>query len=207
MKLLLFSDLHCNNIAARFLLHCAENVDIVVGAGDFCSAHRGLHPILAILKNISQPMIFVPGNNETDNALRQECEGIENIHVLHGNACTIHGIEFFGVGGGIPITPFGNWSFDFSENEAQKLFSTCPENSIIISHSPPKGIVDVSSSGKSLGSTTVRKIIEEKSPRLVVCGHIHGSEGQVGKLNSSYVINAGPGGIIWDLDNNTVIEN
>ncbi|WP_372368543.1 metallophosphoesterase [Candidatus Uabimicrobium sp. HlEnr_7] len=205
MKLLLFSDLHSNNIAARSLVDMAGNVDIVIGAGDFCNAHRGLNNILNTLKNISVPMIFVPGNNETNNALRQECKGFENVYVLHGNGCEVQNVEFFGVGGGIPMTPFGPWSFDFDEIQAQELFRQCPRNAVIISHSPPKGIVDVSSRGKSLGSSTVRSVIEEKNPQLLVCGHIHGSEGQIEQFENSYIINAGPHGIFWDLGSNCVV--
>lgn len=206
MKLLLFSDLHCNNMAANFLLHCVQEADIVVGAGDFCSAHRGLHRIFTVLKNISKPFIVVPGNNETDNALRQELEGQPNIFVLHGEGCQIQDIAFFGIGGGIPTTPFGKWSFDFTEHEAFKLLKDCPQQCVLISHSPPYGVVDVSSSGKHLGSKTIREQIEKKQPRLVVCGHIHGSQGKIGKIKESYVINAGPRGIIWDLEKNAIVE-
>ena len=41
-----------------------------------------------------------------------------------------------------------------------------------------------------------------KLVQLVVCGHIHGSAGQIKKLGETTVINAGPHGIFWDLKKN-----
>ena len=76
----------------------------------------------------------------------------------------------------------------------------CPSGCILISHSPPKGVVDRSSDGRSLGSLAVRETIERKQPALVVCGHIHGSAGQAHRLQETTVINAGPGGIIHELN-------
>jgi Icc-related predicted phosphoesterase len=39
-----------------------------------------------------------------------------------------------------------------------------------------------------------------KKPKLVVCGHIHGSAGQIEKFGETTIINAGPAGIVWDLE-------
>ena len=52
----------------------------------------------------------------------------------------------------------------------------------------------------SLGSVAVRSAIERLAPRLVVCGHIHGSAGQWERLGDTPIVNAGPGGLLWDLD-------
>ena len=41
---------------------------------------------------------------------------------------------------------------------------------------------------------------------LVVCGHIHGSAGQIDRLGVTIVINAGPDGIIWDLKKETNLK-
>ncbi|MCA9925880.1 MAG: hypothetical protein KC421_26085, partial [Anaerolineales bacterium] len=73
------------------------------------------------------------------------------------------------------------------------------EGAILVSHSPPQGAVDRGSSGRSLGSVAVRETVLTKKPALVVCGHIHQSAGQSTTLGESVVINAGPGGILWDL--------
>ena len=199
MKLLLFSDLHCDIVAAQRLVAQAHQVDVVVGAGDFANVRRGLDQAMAALRAISQPLALVPGNSESDEELSWACQGWPNAHVLHGSGTTIAGVDFYGLGGGIPVTPFGAWSFDFTEAEAEQLLTACPSSGVLVSHSPPYGILDRSSRGEHLGSVSIRRAIEQRRLQLVVCGHIHASAGQAAMLGQTPVINAGPQGIIWEL--------
>jgi Icc-related predicted phosphoesterase len=74
---------------------------------------------------------------------------------------------------------------------------------VLISHSPPKGTLDISSDGRRLGSTALRDTLIAKNPLLVICGHIHASAGQIDRFGETTVINAGPQGIIWDLESNS----
>ncbi len=199
MKLLLFSDIHNDFISASNLVELSLKVDAVVGAGDYCIARRGLDDIIAALSVIKKPTVLVAGNAESHEELAQACRSWPSAHVLHGSQTTLDDVTFYGIGGGIPITPFGAWSWDFSEDEAKKLLQDLQSGGVLISHSPPKGVLDMSSDGRSLGSKAVRKIIGIKKPKLVVCGHIHGSAGQIAQLGPTNVINAGPNGIMWEL--------
>lgn len=198
-RLLLFSDVHNDHDACRRLVHRASEADVVVGAGDFCVARRGLDDSISVLSAIDVPTVLVPGNSESADELRTACRGWAAARVLHGERCTIDGIPFFGIGGGIPITPFGAWSYDISEAEAEKILAGCPEEAVLVSHSPPQDVVDRDSRGRHLGSSAVRHAIEETTPRLVVCGHIHGSWGEQDVIGTTPVINAGPEGIIWEM--------
>lgn len=195
MKLLLFSDLHCDAQAASQLVARSRDFDVVVCAGDLANCRRRLNVCLDILRQISRPTLYVPGNNESFDELSRACAGWTSAHVLHGSGISIDGVNFFGLGGGIPTTPFGDWSFDFTEQEATHLLADCPTGGVLISHSPPKGAVDVASNGQSLGSTAIRAAIEKRQPHLVVCGHIHASAGQTATIGSTTIINAGPGGM------------
>jgi len=199
MKLLVFSDLHSDFRTAAKLVQLSGDADVVVGAGDFCNVRRGLEDIIQALSAIKKPTVLVPGNSESDRELVNACRLWTDAHALHGRQVAIDGVSFFGLGGGIPVTPFGAWSYDFTEAEAEDLLQDCPAGGVLVSHSPPKGILDVSSDGRSLGSQAVRETIIQKEPKLVVCGHIHGSAGQVAELGQTTVINAGPHGIFWDL--------
>jgi Icc-related predicted phosphoesterase len=199
-RLLLFSDVHGDRSACRQIVDRAPDVDVVIGAGDFCNMRRGLQPIIDLLSDIETPTVLVPGNAESDDELRDACADWPAAHVLHGDSVGIDGVPFFGIGGGIPITPFGAWSWDFSEDEAEGLLADCPTGAVLVSHSPPKNAVDQDSQGQHLGSTAVRRAIEKKRPPLVVCGHIHGSWGQSAEMGPTTVVNAGPDGVAWTLD-------
>lgn len=199
MKLLLFSDLHCDDDAAQRLVERGRSVDVLVGAGDFGNVRRGIDICIDILRTIEKPAVLVAGNNESTEELLEACRNWPLAHVLHGSAVNIAGTLFFGIGGGIPITPFGSWSYDFTEEQATALLAPCPNGCVLVSHSPPQGVVDVSSSGRNLGSSAVREIVLQRHPSLVVCGHIHASSGEEASLGNSPVVNAGPGGIEWTL--------
>jgi Icc-related predicted phosphoesterase len=200
MKLLLFSDLHADVAAARRLVERARHADVVVGAGDFGNVRRELHRCLDVLQVTEHPCVFVAGNNESTDELTEACRNWPKAHVLHGSGTCIGGVEFFGIGGGIPVTPFGAWSYDFTDEAAAVLLSDCPAGCVLVSHSPPKGAVDVSSRGQSLGSVAVREAVLRVRPMLVVCGHIHASAGQRAAIGKTQVVNAGPDGVEWDLD-------
>ena len=199
MKLLLFSDVHTDAAAADRLIAMASRVDMVIGAGDYALARQGLAPWCDRIRNIGRPLILVPGNAETDQELAEVWAGHSNVHVLHGSGCRVEGLEFFGLGGAVPVTPFGAWSFDLSEERAAEKLAACPAGAILITHSPPRGVLDAGSRGVSLGSVAVRQTIERCQPPLAVCGHIHACGGKTQWLGKTRVVNAGPRGWIQEL--------
>src|SRR4030095_8329031 len=96
-----------------------------------------------------------------------------------GCSTLIEGMPCYSLGAGTAITPW-DWSFALSEEEAEAKLSACPENAVLLSHSPPKGHVD-----KGLGSEAVLRAAENKHARLVLCGHIHelwGEQSQIGDI-------------------------
>ena len=197
MKLLAFSDLHRDQRRARRLVERSADADVVIAAGDFASIHRGLDDTVAVLRAIERPTILVPGNNEAEDALRAACAGWEAATVLHGEGVDIDGVAFFGLGGGIPVTPWG-WSFDLTEEEAEAKLAGCPDGAVLVVHSPPQGHVD-GTGGRHLGSEAIRRAIEDKHPPLAVCGHIHECWGQEATVGGTRVVNLGPDGVLLDV--------
>lgn len=197
MKLLAFSDLHRDLEQAKLLVEMAGNVDVVIGAGDFASVHEGLQESLDALKEIEAPIVLVPGNNETDTALRSACEGFTNVTVLHGDGAEIDGIPFFGLGGGIPTTPW-DWSFDLTEDEAESKLSDCPQGCVLVTHSPPQGHVD-GMAENHFGSAAILAAVEVKQPMVTLCGHIHECWGQQSSVNSTEIYNLGPSGKVLEV--------
>src|SRR5437867_7098019 len=109
MRILAFSDIHRDDRQAARLAERAREVDAVVAAGDFASVHIGLEKLIDMLVVIETPTVLVPGNNETEEALREACQGWKAATVLHGEGTTIDGVDFYGLGGGVPPTPW-DWS-------------------------------------------------------------------------------------------------
>ena len=202
-SLLLFSDIHRDQDACAALVRRAADVDLLVGAGDLCTMRRGLDDVISTLSAIDTPTVLVPGNAESADELRAACASWSAATVLHGDTCQVEGFDVAGIGGGIPVTPFGDWSYDLTEAEAASLLAgvTLPGSpgGVLVSHSPPKGLVDRDSSGRSLGSEAVRDAINTLQPALVVCGHIHASWEQQETVGATQVINAGPDGIRYEL--------
>lgn len=199
MKLLLFSDVHCSQPAVQRLLELSKQVDLLVGAGDFGTMRRGTAETLKPFQDLDKPLVLVCGNGESDEELR-EATPWEHAHVLHGTGVDLLGQTFFGLGGGIPVTPFGSWSFDLDEDQAANALDACPSEAVLVVHSPPLGTVDISRQGSHFGSQSIRDAILRTRPRLTVCGHIHDSAGRFEMLGDSPVVNAGPDGMLWDLD-------
>jgi Icc-related predicted phosphoesterase len=198
VKLLAFSDLHRDLDQAGRLVERSSDADVVIAAGDFASVHKGLEETIAALSAITAPTVLVPGNNETEDALRSACEGWDAAVVLHGQGTEIDGTQFFGLGAGVPVTPW-DWSFDLDEEQAGERLAGCPEGAVLVVHSPPKGHCDQSSSGDHLGSEAILDAIEAKRPQVAVCGHIHESWGAESEVGSTRVINLGPSGTAIEL--------
>ena len=191
MRVLAFSDLHLSRRHARALVEASGEADLVIGAGDFCHVREGLDEAMSLLEGVTVPMVVVPGNSETAEELR--AAALPGTTVLHGEGVKVVGLQLFGLGGGIPVTPFGDWSFDLTEDEAAEMLDRCTGADLLITHSPPKGIADVTSRGVSVGSTAIRDAIARLQPALAVCGHVHDCWGQEGRIGDSLVVNLGPG--------------
>lgn len=198
MRLLAFSDLHRDIDGARSLVERSGDYDVVIAAGDFANVHVGLEQTIEALAAIETPTILIPGNNETEDALRAAAAGWDAATVLHGESLEIGGVTFFGLGAGIPTTPW-DWSFDLTEKEAGERLSSCPEEAVLAVHSPPHGHCDRSSSGEHLGSHAILDAIALKHPPLAVCGHIHEAWEERSKVGPTEIANLGPRGADFEL--------
>ncbi|MFU1478964.1 metallophosphoesterase family protein [Roseovarius sp. C7] len=190
MKILAFSDLHAAPSRAQALVDAAQEADLVLGAGDFCNHRGGLAEALALLDGITAPRVFVPGNHESAQELAAVAK--PGVTVLHGAGCEVGGLRIFGLGYGVPVTPFGDWSCDMTEEMAETKLAACAEADILLLHSPPKGLGDVTGQGQSVGSVAIRDAITRLQPRLALCGHIHDSWGIRGRIGETELVNLGP---------------
>ncbi len=198
MRILAFSDLHRDLDQGAELVAMAADADVVIGAGDFASIHEGLEDTIGSLSAITAPTVLVPGNNETADALRAATRDWEAATVLHGEGTAIDGVEFFGLGAGVPTTPW-EWSFDLSDTEAAAMIAAAPEGAVMVLHSPPQGHCDSGGDGTHFGSPALLAAVEEKRPRLVVFGHIHEAWGCESRVGDTPLRNLGPSGTWIEL--------
>lgn len=192
MKIFAFSDLHHSRARAEALVKASALADLVIGAGDYCNTRQNLAGAMALLKDIKRPFVAVPGNAESIEELREAAH--TDMYILHGETLEINGLRIGGIGYGVPVTPFGDWSCDLNENKAAELLAPMSGLDILITHSPPHGVADVTSQGQSVGSIAIKEAIARISPKLVLCGHIHDSWGVEGTIGATRVVNLGPKG-------------
>lgn len=170
MKILLLADLHGEEAILDRLRATHGRYGLIVIAGDL-----GSPGYIENLVSISENILWIPGNNEPKGA----CEKT-GAHCLHKKSLELEGgLHLVGFGFSAP-TPFGTPG-ELSEEEIYAEMEGLPidENTILVTHSPPYGIMDEVSPGVHAGSRSILRIMEEKKPRILACGHIHHLEGKV----------------------------
>ncbi len=172
MKILCFSDTH----------RCVEkldipDVDVVICAGDFCNS-GSLEDVANFnrwfSKLVCKHKIVVAGNHdvcfETNPSLARALLD-EDIIYLQDQETIIKGVKFYGTPWQLP---FMNWAFNVSEEDLYRKFSFIPDVvDVLITHSPPRGILDSIPTKTDLGSKALLEKVLQIKPRYHIFGHIH----------------------------------
>ncbi len=174
MKILATSDLHGT-------LPAIPPCDLLLIAGDICpllshdvayqaewlstTFHKWLCRVPA------RKVVSIAGNH--DWAFQNAPESVPELPwtYLQDSGCEFEGLRIYGT----PWTPeFNEWAFNATESELKSLFRRIPSGlDILLSHGPPYGFLDANAIGLQCGSIALRNAVVEKSPKAVVCGHIH----------------------------------
>lgn len=190
MKLVFISDTHARH---RDLTKLPPG-QIIIHAGDFChyGGEAGLLDFLAWYADLPYAYkILIAGNHDFKPAEEKETfkdQLPSNIIYLEDGGVDIEGVNFWGS----PVSPdligmaFGK-DRETGMEEHWKLIPTSTD--ILITHTPPQGILDVSRTGRSLGCEYLRSRLKVIQPKVHVFGHIHASYGQL-KLGETHFINA-----------------
>lgn len=194
MKILAVGDLHGDHRKIRqYLKH--NRVDLVIITGDITQFGPAelAEEILNDLSSFDIPVLAIPGNCDPES-IHGKIDNSRAVNI-HGRSMVINGIGICGFGGSNP-TPFDT-PLEFEEvqiyDEASKVVKGISREkiSLFISHAPPYGTkTDLLPSGEHVGSTSIRKIIEENQPTLNVCGHIHESMG-ADQIGNTTTVNPG----------------
>jgi Icc-related predicted phosphoesterase len=150
--------------------------------------------------------IMIAGNHDFGFE-RGPIEIPEGIHYLQDSSVIIEGIRFYGS----PWQPwFFNWAFNLPREgeELKEKWSAIPKDTdILITHGPPKGILDrVIRGAEHVGCELLRDRIFEIRPKIVSFGHIHEAYGQE-EIDGIKFVNASLLDHRYDYTNKPIIIN
>jgi Icc-related predicted phosphoesterase len=113
----------------------------------------------------------------------------DNVIYLEDSGAEIEGLYFYGT----PVQkPFNNWAFNREEDKLAQHWEAIPNNTdVLITHSPPYGIMDWSRHSKSAqGSPSLLHEIQQRiKPKIHCFGHMHECHG-IEIINETTFINA-----------------
>lgn len=133
---------------------------------------RTLLQAKTLLDKTGVPYDVLPGNY--DIPLEPYFRGA----VLHGASCEVGQIRMAGYGGAgvIPqhLAPLDELLMitPYADDALYSLLSV-EDPDIIALHTPPYGLCDIMYDGSHSGSPAAARLVAEKKPEVVLCGHIH----------------------------------
>ena len=184
MRILPISDIHGNTDIYGYIVnnYDLDDYDVVVITGDIWehSYHDTIEQVGHLRdfqSDIDKPIILIMGNHDYwDGSVLDDDK---DIHLLVNSCVTIDDVTFFGT----PYTTtFMDWNWMLSEASLYECWNTLMPDSIdvMLSHGPPLGYCDNCNQevhnntvDTHLGSASLLRIIKEKKPKYVFCGHIH----------------------------------
>ncbi|MEM4633973.1 MAG: metallophosphoesterase [Candidatus Anstonellaceae archaeon] len=174
MKILALSDLHSDEETLDRLraISAVRKFDAVLFCGDL--TNRGPISYAEEVISLFPNSYAVFGNMDS----KEVAERLEELGVsVHAKKVKLGEWNLVGLGGSNP-TPFRTPN-EFSEDKIEEILkgAEVDEFSIVLSHPPPHGVFDAVGS-LHVGSTALRKMVAERKPIMVICGHIHEYEGK-----------------------------
>ncbi|AIY90732.1 metallophosphoesterase family protein [Geoglobus acetivorans] len=187
MRILAVSDIHSEFEMLERLIK-KERADVLAVAGDVTHFRPSdVRTFEAIIEDFDGEILVVHGNCDYRDSLDRE-DG--RYRFIHGKSYRIEQLTFHGLGGS-PITPFSTPS-EYPEKHYRDILKSLSygETNVLLSHSPPYGILDRTYSGINAGNTVIRENLDKFN--LIICGHIHESIGAVRVGRNTLVVNPGP---------------
>jgi Icc-related predicted phosphoesterase len=178
--------------------------DLLLYAGDFTFFSRRRSMIddfndwLGELPHRHKVVIY--GNHEfafeSDPSLRAR---LSNAIVLVNESANIDGVNIWGS----PVTPVdgGAFGLNHSEDRARLYLQIPPETQILLTHTPPFGVLD---GEPHAGCPELRAAVIRIRPRLHVFGHVHAGYGTMPTKHTMFT-NAALFGEQGDLDKQPIV--
>ena len=192
MRILFSSDLH-GHIGAykRFSeLLSEEQFDLGILGGDLMSYSQDKEEtertIKEILHRARTRILFIMGND--DGILDYDWDDTELLNNCNMKRLPIGNHTFLGYQ---YTNPFVGGPFEKTEQLQREdlpiLKGLIESSTVLVSHGPAFGTLDVTFSGDHVGSRALRTLVEESNPLFHLFGHIHHSAGIQGRsINGAY---------------------
>ncbi len=191
MKIIAISDTHEQHKWLDQFLYDPEfikDVDMIICAGDTANSKSPVLNHNAQLKFIDwyaelpfKYKIYVPGNHNTsEHGIYKDIYEYNNIYRLIHELVVINKIRIFGS----PYTPtFGTgWVYNVPRHKINTYWDEIPDNTdILITHGPPKGILDLTHVNNTLTEqvgckSLLNHVLGRVKPNYHIFGHLHDEE-------------------------------
>lgn len=165
--------------------------DLLIHAGDFTG--RGTQPeverfaeVLAALPHAHK--VVIAGNHDFmfELAPDEARDLLIDCTYLEDSGCEVGGLRIWGS----PWQPwFHDWAFNLrGEDELAARWALIPDDTdVLITHGPPRGILDRTPDGEEVGCAELERAIRRVRPGLHVFGHIHEGYGLVERAGTIHV--------------------
>lgn len=171
MRIYAVADIHARRDRIKTIEYNVKTLrpDVLVLAGDIASYFRSKEPIERLGK-MATKVLAVRGNSDLRKVEKKFAR--KGIQFLHLTTVEIEGMKFTGISGAIPIPLWTKFRWIEGEIE-RKMEDLVDENTILVTHPPPRGLRDEVGGRFRAGSRLLRRIVNKYGPRIVICGHIH----------------------------------
>jgi Icc-related predicted phosphoesterase len=203
LKIALVSDTHGSEYELKM-----PKADMLIHCGDY-SAQGTLQDLIKLnywfgtLKY--KYILCISGNHdmwaEGNYGATKNC--LSNAIYLENELVEIEGYKFYGS----PVTPaFNSWAFNKDRGEdIARVWRQIPEDiDVLITHGPPKGILDRAVSGEHFGCDDLLYHAVRVAPTAHCFGHIHESYGKK-KVGGTTFINCSNMNENYDIKNKPVV--
>jgi Icc-related predicted phosphoesterase len=189
MKIVIISDTHAKHeelgmLRGDVMIHCGDSgfgfgaSDLVVDLLDDWFGRQAFGLILCI-----------GGNHDFGLQARVGVRDpvFRNAVYLQDDSVRYRGFTFYGA----PWVPeLAAWAFYLAPDDIREKWERIPDTTdILITHSPPHGVLDRNSRGKSCGCPDLLRRVLDVGPRIHCFGHVHAGAGTL-KLRGTTFVNA-----------------
>lgn len=186
MRLVILSDTHGfhRGMGTNGKTPLAEG-DVLIHCGDFSRDFGSWLEVERFAdwmrQQTHQYKILCPGNHDYgiyENAAKAaSLFRRHGIHMMGQQSFEIEGVVFDG-GPWMPISGYTPpWGFELNEVDRERAWARVQKADVLVTHTPPSGILDQTTKGEHLGCPVLRRRTFEVKPRLHCFGHMHEARG------------------------------